>query len=345
MTYLLSFPKGKEDGSKTINGTKTEEPIKTDESEAKSLERTFSEMNLVDVGVQKMEDVTKSTSSSSSNATNCKRKHKDDEVTGEIIDNNEEVETSRRLSSLSSDSDISFTNEDGELSSSSGPDDEWMVVNKQSYKELCDFYEKRRKVEVDVEDSVTSKSNSNVNGVVEGNKGECSNSFVPTEEIVEIGVEDIIEQQPNEQEKLNNKPSAPPLPTLEASKSLYDYWVARALQSVQPQPHSENGINNVLSHPKQNLNESESAHVETNQKPMTFDEKRQLSMRINNLPGDRLANVVRIIESSHEHFPNLEEIEIDFERLRPSTLRALEAYVNTCFEANVDSTNETGIVF
>ncbi|KAE9547843.1 hypothetical protein FO519_008946 [Halicephalobus sp. NKZ332] len=69
---------------------------------------------------------------------------------------------------------------------------------------------------------------------------------------------------------------------------------------------------------------------ERSTEPMSYDEKRQLSLDINSLPGDRLPRVVAIIEA-REKFQNNElnpeEIEIDFETLKPVTLRELEAYV------------------
>ncbi|XP_058032629.1 bromodomain testis-specific protein [Ahaetulla prasina] len=67
-------------------------------------------------------------------------------------------------------------------------------------------------------------------------------------------------------------------------------------------------------------------------KPMTYDEKRQLSLDINKLPGEKLGRVVYIIQSREPSLrhSNLEEIEIDFEALQTSTLRALENYVMTC---------------
>jgi hypothetical protein len=70
--------------------------------------------------------------------------------------------------------------------------------------------------------------------------------------------------------------------------------------------------------------------IEENPKPMTYEEKRQLSLDINNLPSEKLGPVVEII---HRREPSLrdsspDEMEIDFEMLKPSTLRELEAYVN-----------------
>uniref|UniRef100_A0A1I7YMH2 Bromo domain-containing protein n=1 Tax=Steinernema glaseri TaxID=37863 RepID=A0A1I7YMH2_9BILA len=72
---------------------------------------------------------------------------------------------------------------------------------------------------------------------------------------------------------------------------------------------------------------------EHSSEPMTYEEKRQLSVDINKLPGDRLSKVVAIIESREDlHDFNPEEIEIDFETLKPTTLRELEAFVASCLK-------------
>uniref|UniRef100_A0AAY3ZYJ5 Uncharacterized protein n=1 Tax=Denticeps clupeoides TaxID=299321 RepID=A0AAY3ZYJ5_9TELE len=65
--------------------------------------------------------------------------------------------------------------------------------------------------------------------------------------------------------------------------------------------------------------------------PMTLEEKRQLSLDINRLPGDKLGRVVHIIQSREPALKssNPDEIEIDFETLKPSTLRELERYVSS----------------
>lgn len=67
-------------------------------------------------------------------------------------------------------------------------------------------------------------------------------------------------------------------------------------------------------------------------KPMNYDEKRQLSLDINKLPGDKLGKVVHIIQSREPSLRNSnpDELEIDFETLKASTLRELEKYVATC---------------
>ncbi|XP_046404290.1 homeotic protein female sterile-like isoform X3 [Ischnura elegans] len=71
---------------------------------------------------------------------------------------------------------------------------------------------------------------------------------------------------------------------------------------------------------------------EDSAKPMSYDEKRQLSLDINKLPGDKLGRVVHIIQSREPSLrdSNPDEIEIDFETLKPSTLRELESYVASC---------------
>jgi len=73
---------------------------------------------------------------------------------------------------------------------------------------------------------------------------------------------------------------------------------------------------------------------EDNAKPMTYDEKRQLSLDINKLPGDKLGRVVNIIQQREPSLKdsNPDEIEIDFETLKPSTLRELENYVMSCLK-------------
>lgn len=65
---------------------------------------------------------------------------------------------------------------------------------------------------------------------------------------------------------------------------------------------------------------------------MTYDEKHQLSLDINRLPGVKLGRVVHIIQTLEPSTfdTNPDEIEIDFEMLKPSTLRELEQYVKSC---------------
>ncbi|XP_045923238.1 bromodomain-containing protein 3-like isoform X2 [Micropterus dolomieu] len=73
--------------------------------------------------------------------------------------------------------------------------------------------------------------------------------------------------------------------------------------------------------------------------PMTYDEKHQLSLDINRLPGGKLGRVVHIIQTREPSMcdTNPEEIEIDFEILKPSTLRELEQYVKSCLNKKFKS--------
>ncbi|XP_026152658.1 bromodomain-containing protein 3-like isoform X2 [Mastacembelus armatus] len=65
---------------------------------------------------------------------------------------------------------------------------------------------------------------------------------------------------------------------------------------------------------------------------MTYDEKHQLSLDINRLPGMKLGRVVHIIQTREPLLcdANTDEVEIDFEILKPSTLRELQQYVKYC---------------
>lgn len=68
--------------------------------------------------------------------------------------------------------------------------------------------------------------------------------------------------------------------------------------------------------------------------PMSYEEKRLLSHNINQLQSDKLSEVLTIISSREaglSDYSNPEEVEIDFETLKPRTLRELEAFVKSCF--------------
>jgi len=67
--------------------------------------------------------------------------------------------------------------------------------------------------------------------------------------------------------------------------------------------------------------------------PMSYEEKRQLSMDINKLPAEEIGQVVKIIKSMEpKMMTSPDEIEIDFDALKPSTLREMKRYVATCLE-------------
>ena len=66
---------------------------------------------------------------------------------------------------------------------------------------------------------------------------------------------------------------------------------------------------------------------------MSYDEKRRLSLDINKIPRFR-GRVVEIIQSREPSLMDVhpDEMEIDFEKMKSSTLRALEVYVSTILQ-------------
>ncbi|KAM7410570.1 hypothetical protein PAMA_001821 [Pampus argenteus] len=68
--------------------------------------------------------------------------------------------------------------------------------------------------------------------------------------------------------------------------------------------------------------------------PMTFQEKKKLKMDIDKLPGDKLGKLVHIIHARESSLRDSapEEIEVDFEMLKTSTLRALQTFVAACLK-------------
>ncbi|XP_035763327.1 bromodomain testis-specific protein isoform X2 [Neolamprologus brichardi] len=71
--------------------------------------------------------------------------------------------------------------------------------------------------------------------------------------------------------------------------------------------------------------------------PITYQEKKQLKLDINKLPGDKLGKLVKIIHTRESCLRDstLEEIEVDFEMLKPSTLRALQRFVAECLTKSI----------
>ncbi|NXC16182.1 BRDT protein, partial [Corythaeola cristata] len=67
-------------------------------------------------------------------------------------------------------------------------------------------------------------------------------------------------------------------------------------------------------------------------KPMNYDEKRRLILDINKLPGNKLWNIIHMIQSREPSLRNSnpDNIDIDMDTLKASTLRELEKYVAIC---------------
>ncbi|XP_046633409.1 uncharacterized protein LOC124312900 isoform X1 [Daphnia pulicaria] len=67
-------------------------------------------------------------------------------------------------------------------------------------------------------------------------------------------------------------------------------------------------------------------------KPMSYDEKKQLSSNIRMIPGKKLGRVVHIFRSLEPELAGWDpdEVVLDLEALQPLTLRSLETYVESC---------------
>ncbi|XP_028299516.1 bromodomain testis-specific protein isoform X3 [Gouania willdenowi] len=80
--------------------------------------------------------------------------------------------------------------------------------------------------------------------------------------------------------------------------------------------------------------------------PMTNHEKKQLKLDIDKMPGDKLEELVNIIYSreSSLHDSSLEEVEVDFETLQNSTLRALQIFVAATLKKCYKKANKGNVV-
>ncbi|KAF2984467.1 hypothetical protein EK904_003412 [Melospiza melodia maxima] len=123
-------------------------------------------------------------------------------------------------------------------------------------------------------------------------------------------------------EKRKNKEKAEMKSLIQKKKNLK--YMKKSKRKLSLNIQSKNTMQQVLLAHK--------SEDEDGAKPMNYDEKRQLSLDINKLPGDKLGKVVHIIQSREPALRNSnpDEIEIDFETLNASTLRELERYVATC---------------
>ncbi|XP_078282038.1 bromodomain-containing protein 3-like isoform X2 [Rhinoraja longicauda] len=99
-------------------------------------------------------------------------------------------------------------------------------------------------------------------------------------------------------------------------------------------PSSGNAVPRTLKKAAKQVVPAHDSDEEEEAQPMSYDEKRQLSLDINKLPGEKLGRVVHIIQSREPSLrdSNPDEIEIDFETLKPTTLRELERYVKSCLQ-------------
>lgn len=72
--------------------------------------------------------------------------------------------------------------------------------------------------------------------------------------------------------------------------------------------------------------------------PLTYQEKRQLKADIDKLPGHKLGQLMNFIQAREPSLSSaVNEIEVDIEMLRPSTLRALQSFVAMCLKKSSKS--------
>ncbi|XP_069097667.1 bromodomain-containing protein 3 isoform X3 [Pleurodeles waltl] len=126
---------------------------------------------------------------------------------------------------------------------------------------------------------------------------------------------------------------------IEEEKKVKATQPAKVAQSKKAPAKKANSTTTSNSRPakkgsKQQITTAADSEEEEEGLPMTYDEKRQLSLDINRLPGEKLGRVVHIIQSREPSLrdSNPDEIEIDFETLKPTTLRELERYVKSCLQ-------------
>ncbi|XP_023376822.1 bromodomain-containing protein 3, partial [Pteropus vampyrus] len=112
---------------------------------------------------------------------------------------------------------------------------------------------------------------------------------------------------------------------------------AKQAQQKKPPAKKANSTATASRQPKKGGRQASASYDSEEEEeglPMSYDEKRQLSLDINRLPGEKLGRVVHIIQSREPSLrdSNPDEIEIDFETLKPTTLRELERYVKSCLQ-------------
>ncbi|KAI1716235.1 bromodomain-containing protein [Ditylenchus destructor] len=149
---------------------------------------------------------------------------------------------------------------------------------------------------------------------------------------------------PKDHHSMHTEPALPTVPHhAPAPEAIYppiEQKISPAVPVVMPPDQTVPGPSKVKPPPSRGDDYMFNSDDEHSSEPMTYEEKRHLSLSINKLPGDCLTKVVSIIES-REHLKdfNPEEIEIDFETLKPTTLRELEAYVKACLDKKSRKSN------
>lgn len=133
-----------------------------------------------------------------------------------------------------------------------------------------------------------------------------------------IDLERIQHQRMEEQEKLLPKVKDPVVVKKKVKK-------IKNAPKKEPEKKLEEPV-----HQEQDADKINSDSEEDDSAPsMTYDELRKLSSEINKLPTDNLIEVIEIVKKYEKsvHDDDTEEIEIDFDQLKPITLRTLEKYL------------------
>ncbi|CAF1545942.1 unnamed protein product, partial [Didymodactylos carnosus] len=117
-----------------------------------------------------------------------------------------------------------------------------------------------------------------------------------------------------------------------------NYWKCLLDDKVWPYNSAFNGQFPPSSRkpPKNDLNQTNDDESNDQDKPMSNNEKFQLSRAITSIPNEMLNDVVKLLRKIEPSLidSNSNEIDIDFERLKPSTLRVLESHVNLILKKN-----------
>lgn len=144
-------------------------------------------------------------------------------------------------------------------------------------------------------------------------------------------ISNLLPSTSNQTQQQNSQPNSLLQPPVRSGRGRKPGSKNKPKTEMTPNKHNEYDFNSADEHSSE---------------PMTYEEKRQLSMNINKLPATSLARVVNIIEQRESIKDyNVDEIEIDFETLKPTTLRELEVFAAYCFEKKSKANGKEFIIF
>lgn len=81
-----------------------------------------------------------------------------------------------------------------------------------------------------------------------------------------------------------------------------------------------------------------SSATNNNEAEMTYGEKCRLNYDISTLPGDKLVSIMKIVQDHEPSLRDAEEVKIDLQKFKNSTLKEIEKFVAGCL--NKDQVNE-----